>query len=134
VLSKSGPGQTKAVSETGNACSDEEVGQFTNTALYPALLGKSPPTAFVGETGENQLPTASFVDSGSIFHTAQLRVHARALGKVGVAACGDRAAVPRWRQSSTAVSSISDLECAVAGIWKLAYIQESASMCIDRPL
>jgi hypothetical protein len=78
VLSKSGPVLVKALSEPGHDCSDDEVGLFINTALYLALIGKSPTAAYVSLAGENWLPTASRVDSGSILPLGQLLARARA--------------------------------------------------------
>jgi hypothetical protein len=72
VLSKSGPALAKALREPGHDCSDEEAGLFINTALYVALVGKSPTAAYVGEAGEHWLPTAGLVVSGSILPLGQL--------------------------------------------------------------
>jgi hypothetical protein len=74
VLSKSGRALVKALSEPGHDCSDEKMGFLINTALYLALIGKSPTVAYVGEAGENWLPTASRVESAPFCH----------LGKRGV--------------------------------------------------
>jgi hypothetical protein len=60
------------------------------------------------------------VDSGSILPLGQLLARSRALGKEGVADCGDSAAAPRLRQPVTAVSAISELECTVSDVGKLA--------------
>jgi hypothetical protein len=81
VLSKAGPALAKALSEPGHDCSDEEVGLFINTALYLALVGKSPTAAYVGEAGEHWLPTAGLVDSGSTLPLGQLLARSRAPGK-----------------------------------------------------
>jgi hypothetical protein len=134
MLSKSVSALVKALSDQGHYCSDEEVGLFINTALYLALIGKSPTAAYVGEAGENWLPAASLVDSGSIFPLGQLLVRARALGKECIADCRDSAAAPRWRQPVTAVSAISALECAIAEVGKLAYVKGRSSMGMDGDL
>jgi hypothetical protein len=123
VLSRAGPALAKALSEPGHDCSDEEVGLFINSALYLALVGKSPTAVYVGEADKHWLPTAGLVDNGSILPLGQLLARARALGKESFADCGDSGAAPRWRQPVTADSAVSELECAVSQIGKLTYVQ-----------
>jgi hypothetical protein len=98
------------------------------------LIGKSPTAAYVGETGGIWLPTAILGDSGSILPLGQLLARARALGKESIADCRDSAAAPRWRQPVTAVTALSELECAVAEVGKLAYVQGRSSMGMDDDL
>jgi hypothetical protein len=81
------------------------------------------PAACVGAASEHWLPTAALENSGSILPIGQLLARARALGKESVADCGDSAATSRRRQPVTAVSALSELECAVSQAGKLAYIE-----------
>jgi hypothetical protein len=127
VLLKAGPALAKALSGPGYDCSDEEVGLFINTALYLAVVGKSPTAAYVVKLAR------TWCRQLDLWKTAAF-CHFGALGTENVADCGDNATAPRRRQPGTAVSAISELEGAVSQVGKIAYVQGRSSMGMDDDL